>query len=212
MIRLLIFSFFLLSNLAYSQGSETITLPTDDDGNVRFQQVVKLDSSESAKVILGKARTWVGKAFNSASTVIQQYDPEQGILIVKGLSKFTSPQATFYSGKTVRTTAPYKLLYTLTVDAKPGRYRSTVNGLVVEVDVPGGTQTATALASTPPTIEESNNAFKSVRLSEKAKQENALLNVENKTNLLINARTQVDNLLQHLEKSMRQASTKEKDW
>lgn len=208
----LIIAFCLVARVGFSQSSDETTLPVDESGHVQFQQVVKVDSAESTKTIIGKARSWVAKTFNSASTVVQQYDPDQGILIVKGASKFSSPQATFFSGKTVTTPAPYLLRYTLTIESKPGRYRSTINSLTTEIDGPGGSQYAQPLVAKPPTLEESNQLYQTAKISEKMKRENASLNVENQTRLLKNARQQIDLLNQSLEKALKQGADKEKGW
>ncbi len=80
----------LLSAVLFISGTclaqdEVVKLPTGPEGGVQFQEVVQIDSSTSAKELISRARTWAGKAYKSANTVVQNYDADAGVLVIKGV-------------------------------------------------------------------------------------------------------------------------------
>ncbi|QIP14760.1 DUF4468 domain-containing protein [Spirosoma aureum] len=101
-----------------------VEMPIDSSsGGIQFREVVTLDPSLDTKAIVQKAKNWVATAYRSANDVVQQFDPETGILIVKG--QFPVTRTSYYGNQV--TTAAITVYQTLTIEARPGRYRATLN-------------------------------------------------------------------------------------
>ena len=91
--------------------------PRDEAGRARFQEVVQVEGA-TAVDLYGRARFWAAKAFVSAKNVIQLEDPTLGRLVLKGVV----PEA--YGG-----TTGVWFHFTLTIEAKDGRFRWTLDQL-----------------------------------------------------------------------------------
>lgn len=91
-----------------------VSFPLDEQGEIRFREVVPLEKVSSATV-LKRARTWAAKTYPSANEVVQQYDTAQGVMVIRGTAKL-SPSTSL-------------LAHRLVVEAKDGRYRVTVDQL-----------------------------------------------------------------------------------
>ncbi|GAB2571653.1 DUF4468 domain-containing protein [Spirosoma areae] len=124
----ILFAFLLTTTVSVAQTSiEPVYLPIDSTtGNVQFREVISLSPDLDTKAIAQKARTWVAVAYRNAKDVVQQYDPEAGIIIVKG--QFAN--RVFYKG--VAQSTSVTVHHMLTIEAKPGRYRVTMNNLEQE--------------------------------------------------------------------------------
>lgn len=115
-------------NLSFAQSPiNPVSLPIDSTtGAVQFRDVVSIDPALDTKAIMQRARSWVATVYKNAQDVVQQYDQEQGILIVKG--QFPMIKTTEYRMMGKHTTSvPIAIYHMLTVEAKPGRYRVTMN-------------------------------------------------------------------------------------
>ena len=133
-MRQLLLLFCILPTLSYSQvqvWTKSLVLPTDELGRVQFQEVISLaDSTQPANQIITRCRSWAAKTYNNSEQVVQQYDPQSGVLIIKGVLVVTTAPETKFLGTT---SPPQKnnIQHTLTLEAKKGRYRATINQLSI---------------------------------------------------------------------------------
>ncbi len=119
--------FFLLSINAFGQ----VRLPTNEVGQVQYQEIVRVpDAKLPARQLMQQIRTWADEHYANESTAEQQPDLERNILFVKSAYPIDNQL----------------IRYTLTVEAKFGRYRATItdmiaesNGLTVPVRASSGT-------------------------------------------------------------------------
>jgi hypothetical protein len=120
----------LISTSAMAQ--EIISLPTNAQGGVEFQQVFRLaDTTVSATDIISRARTWAAKTYRDSEKIIQQYDAQAGVMVLKPIMKFT----VFTEMKiitTVKESTDQYVGYTLTIEARKGRYRATMSNYAVD--------------------------------------------------------------------------------
>lgn len=113
MKRLLVF--FLLFSL---HSVAQVRLPTNEAGQVQYQEMVRLaDNTRKARQIIEQARLWASQAYDS-TTAEQQYDAEHTILFIRSFFPINNQS----------------IRYTLTIEAKYGRYRATLTDLVAESD------------------------------------------------------------------------------
>lgn len=193
-------------------------LPTSETGQVQFRQVVSLgDSARAPKQLAQQARTWVAKAFKSANSVIQQFDPEQGSLIVKGSSQISYSVRTTSLGRTMETPVNYRLDFMLTIETKPGRYRATIEQLTMHTPPMQGmsamdTPVTAARQSEEETYQSVQAAAGSGMLSEKAKRTIARESVEGQTRSQEQIRDACLSLLADLKAYMKQTVKADKDW
>ena len=125
----LILSLFLSAN-ALAQ----IRLPTNEVGQVQYQEIVRVPNAKlPARQLMEQVRTWANSHYAGNPTTEQQFDQEHNILFVK--SSFT------INKQLVR--------YVLTIEPKYGRYRATITELIVE----GNGLTVPVLASSGTTSE-----------------------------------------------------------
>ncbi|WP_240625511.1 hypothetical protein [Spirosoma pollinicola] len=107
--------FFAFSLHSFAQ----VRLPTNEVGQVQYQELVKLpDSKRPARQIMEQTQAWSEQHFSDVPTTEQQHDQQNNILFIKSSYPINS--------QTVR--------YTLTIEAKFGRYRATITDLIAEGD------------------------------------------------------------------------------
>ena len=107
--------FFLLLSL---NGIAQVRLPTNEAGRVQYQEMVRLpDNTRKARQIIEQARSWANQQYDS-TTAEQQYDAEHTILFIRSFFPINNQS----------------IRYTLTIEAKFGRYRATLTDLVAESD------------------------------------------------------------------------------
>lgn len=109
----LLFVFSSLSALAQFR------LPTNELGQVQYQEIVRVpDSKRPARQLMEQARTWADQHYDLNLTTEQQFDQEHNILFVKSSYPINN--------QSVR--------YTLTIEPKYGRYRVTLTDLITEAN------------------------------------------------------------------------------
>ena len=132
-VRYLFLLLFFGSVTALAQ----VKLPTNETGQVQYQELVKLpDNTRKAKQIIEQAKVWAGHEYDSLSAE-QQYDQPNNILFIKSLY--------LIDNQNVR--------YTLTIEAKYGRYRATITDLLTESN-----GLSLLVRPTSPTVEEMEQA------------------------------------------------------
>ncbi|MCK8492640.1 hypothetical protein M0L20_12305 [Spirosoma sp. RP8] len=94
-----------------------VKLPTNEIGQVQYQELVRLpDATRPARQIILQARAWLDTEFPNESDAEQQFDQEHNIVFVKSAYRIQD--------QVIR--------YTLTIEAKFGRYRATITDLITE--------------------------------------------------------------------------------
>ncbi len=113
--------FFTTSTL-FAQSEIKETFPIDDDsGHVKFQEVVNMAGVNQAE-LFKRANTWFKDFYKNPGSVIQTKNADKGLII--GKKKFDLFRE--IDGK--RTHVGF-VNYEITIGAKEGRYRYTVNEL-----------------------------------------------------------------------------------
>src|SRR4051794_38172934 len=80
-VRYLFLLLLFCSVTAFAQ----VKLPTNEIGQVQYQELVKLpDNTRKAKQIIEQARLWAGQEYDSLSAE-QQYDQANSILFIKSI-------------------------------------------------------------------------------------------------------------------------------
>ncbi|MFD2570180.1 hypothetical protein ACFSUS_06010 [Spirosoma soli] len=150
-----IFFFLLLSTTALAQ----FTLPTNEAGQVQYQEIVRLSNPAlPARQVYTQIRSWADQHYTASNEAEQQRDDVHGIVFVRSFYPIEK--------RNVR--------YTLTVEAKIGRYRATITDLVVEGD--GLTLPVRATSSTVEEIKKAADSdVKNEQLVEKIAAEQAEL-------------------------------------
>lgn len=124
--------FFFLSVPAFAQ----VRLPANDAGQVQYQEIVRIgDGKVPARQVFDQVQTWAGQHYPAENEAERHFDQQHGILFVRSVFPI--------GDRSVR--------YTLTVEAKIGRYRATITDLVDESDA-----LLLPLRPTPSTAEEIN--------------------------------------------------------
>ena len=112
-MKLLLLFALLLSLKTEAQ----VKLPTNEVGQVQYQEIVRLPNAKlPARQLMEQVRAWAAKHYAANLTTEQQYDQEHNILFVK--SSFS------INNQLVR--------YVLTIEPKFGRYRATITELIAE--------------------------------------------------------------------------------
>ncbi|GAB3498896.1 hypothetical protein GCM10027341_21210 [Spirosoma knui] len=103
----------LLSATAFAQ----VKLPTNEAGQVQYQEIARMpDANRPARQVYNQIREWASEHYTAENEAELQHDDVHGILFVRS----------FYPiGKR-------NIRYTLTVEARIGRYRATITDLVAE--------------------------------------------------------------------------------
>jgi hypothetical protein len=113
----------LIFTNAYSQLIDD--LPTDDKGNLNFNEVVQVDSASKSQLHF-RAKQFFADAFKSAQDVIQMDDKEAGIVIGKGWSMIYI--------RVMGNPVPSKMWYTVKVQSREGRYKVELYDISYEGD------------------------------------------------------------------------------
>lgn len=105
----------LVSTTALAQ----VRLPTNDAGQVQYQEIVRIgDGKLPARQVFERIQTWAEQHYPAANEAERHFDEQHGILFVRSVFPV--------GDQAVR--------YTLTVEARIGRYRATITDLVDESD------------------------------------------------------------------------------
>ena len=105
--------FIFISVSAFAQ----VKLPTSETGQVQYQEIVRLgDGKGPARPVFDQIRTWARQQYPLANEAELHYDQQHGIVFVRSLYAIGN----------------YSIRYTLTVEARIGRYRATITDLVAE--------------------------------------------------------------------------------
>lgn len=128
--------------------------PTGDDGRIRFEEVVQVPGADANELYL-RARTWFVDYFKQSDEVIEFEDKESGKIMGKGAHKFVITKKTDLGG-----TFSYdrRLMYTITVMFRDGRYRYEIDNLMIWSAAIYGQYVAIP-ESTLPVIERGVEAF-----------------------------------------------------
>ena len=103
----------LISATAFAQ----VKLPTSETGQVQYQEIVRIgDGKGPARPIFDQIRTWARERYPLANEAELHYDNRHGITFVRSLY----------------TIGNQSIRYTLTIEAKIGRYRATITDLIAE--------------------------------------------------------------------------------
>jgi hypothetical protein len=81
-----------------------------------IQEIVVVENGD-AKELYGRAKLWIARSFNSAKDVIQLDNPDDGIIILKGVIPYDAPA--FNPG----TNFTGSFHFMLTLEFKDGRYK-----------------------------------------------------------------------------------------
>jgi len=89
----------------------------DETSELRYEEVVQVDSKDSKKILFDKLQRFIVMTYNSSNDVIQLNDKESGNIIVKGNSIFLT------MGGFLEVWVPH----TLDIRVKDGRYKYTLS-------------------------------------------------------------------------------------
>ena len=107
--------FFLL--LIPAIVSAQVKLPTSETGQVQYQEIVRIgDGKGPARPIFDQIRAWAGQRYPLANEAELHYDQQHGIVFVRSLYSIDNQS----------------IRYTLTIEARIGRYRATITDLIAE--------------------------------------------------------------------------------
>jgi len=124
MKSIIIIQFFIISVITvYSQDISLVEkiFPTDS-GEIKYQEVVNVDSTLTATQLYLRGKSWIAEEFNSAQDVIQM--DEDNKLIVKAYLK---------KGHNSMVQNP-QTWFTLKLEVKEGKYRYTLTDIRYEYD------------------------------------------------------------------------------
>lgn len=108
--------FALISVSALAQ----VKLPTSETGQVQYQEIVRVgDGKGSARPLFDQIQAWAQQRYPLANEAELHYDQQHGIAFVRSLYAI--------GNQSIR--------YTLTIEAKIGRYRATITDLIAEQGV-----------------------------------------------------------------------------
>jgi hypothetical protein len=112
----LILLFCLSPFLSISQD-----LPKDKNGEIEYAEIIQVDSA-SDKSLFSRAKIFCAKNFKSSTDVIKLEDAEPFTIVAKGLLNkiYTNPFNKTFGGN---------VKFTLTIQAKEGRYKYSINDL-----------------------------------------------------------------------------------
>jgi hypothetical protein len=133
----------ILSLLFSTPALAQVRLPTNEVGQVQYQEVVRVPNAKlPARKLMEQVRTWANSHYAPNLSTEQQYDQEHNILFIK---------SSFPINKQL-------VRYVLTIEPKFGRYRATITELIIEgngltVPVLGSSSTANEIAKATGTKE-----------------------------------------------------------
>lgn len=103
----------LVTTSAFAQ----VKLPTSETGQVQYQEIVRIgDGKGPARPIFDQIGAWAQKHYPMANEAELHYDQQHGIAFVRSLY----------------TVGDQSIRYTLTIEARIGRYRATITDLIIE--------------------------------------------------------------------------------
>lgn len=111
--------------------SQFPNFPVDDQNHIQYQDVIKIDSVTKEK-LYSAAKAWFVETFENARFVIQTDNPQTGLVTGRGSYHelvAANPKAAMSMAKDLTYT------FLISIEGKDGRYRYTINNLVVN-DVP----------------------------------------------------------------------------
>ena len=108
--------FVLFSITAQAQ----VRLPANEAGQVQYQEIVRIgDGKGPARPIFDQIRLWAQQHYPRANEAELHYDQQHGIVFVRSLYAI----------------GDQSIRYTLTIEARIGRYRATITDLIAEQGV-----------------------------------------------------------------------------
>ncbi len=125
---ILILLVVLINNVAKAQLDSIPVI----NHQYQYQEVVNLDTSFAKDKIYKSAKVYFVDNFNSANDVIQYQDETEGKIIGKGFFEVTQ-ELTF-------TTVKWSVYFSLSIEAKDGKYRYTIYDINVKQDWYGTSQ------------------------------------------------------------------------
>jgi hypothetical protein len=102
----------IIPTLCFGQLIEE--LPKDENGNLRYNEVIQVDSTKKDELYLRSKQFFVD-VFKSAKDVIQMDDKEAGVVIGKGFNDIYI--------KVMGISAPIQMWFTIKIQSKEGRYK-----------------------------------------------------------------------------------------
>lgn len=103
----------LISSTVYAQ----VKLPTSEAGQVQYQEIVRIgDGKGPARPLFDQIRAWAQQRYPLANEAELHYDQQHGIAFVRSLYAI----------------GDQSIRYTLTIEARIGRYRATITDLIAE--------------------------------------------------------------------------------
>jgi len=94
-----------------------VKLPTSETGQVQYQEIIRIgDGKGPARPLFDQIRAWARQRYPLANEAELHDDPQHGIVFVRSLY----------------TIDDQAIRYTLTIEAKIGRYRATITDLVAD--------------------------------------------------------------------------------
>lgn len=115
-MKIICLFFVLFSTTALSQ----VRLPANEAGQVQYQEIVRIgDGKGPARPIFDQIRSWAQQHYPNANEAELHYDQQHGIVFVRSLYAI----------------GDQSIRYTLTIEARIGRYRATITDLIAEQGV-----------------------------------------------------------------------------
>lgn len=112
-MKILLALFALIPATTFAQ----VKLPTSETGQVQYQEIVRIgDGKGPARPLFDQIRSWAKQRYPLANEAELHYDQQHGIAFVRSLYTI--------GNQSVR--------YTLTIEARIGRYRATITDLIAE--------------------------------------------------------------------------------
>ena len=110
-------SYILLLLITSITAFAQVKLPANEAGVVQYQEIVRIgDGKGVARPIFENIREWAKQRYPLANEAELHDDPQHGIVFVRSLYSI----------------GDQSIRYTLTVEARVGRYRATITDLVAE--------------------------------------------------------------------------------
>lgn len=105
-------------------------LPKDKNGEIEYSQIIQVDSA-SDQTLFSRAKLFCAQYFNSSTDVIKLEDSKTFTIVAKGLlnRNYTNPFNKSFGGN---------VKFTLTIQAKSGKYRYSINDLYHSDPHPNG--------------------------------------------------------------------------
>ena len=108
-------------------------LPFNDEGEVEYQAVVEVAGAD-ASTLYSNALVAIADLYKSSPDVTQVADEKAGRIIVEGWVELKSPESGFmqFADATSGSVTSWRLHHQITIEVRDGRWRYTVNDLVVD--------------------------------------------------------------------------------